>query len=129
MKSGLFVSLLTCAAIIGVVSVELSARGEQPASGVRAAAMHRALLDRYCVTCHNARLNTAGLALDSLDVTKVHSGARTWEQVIRKLRVGAMPPPGRPRPDRLSVTALVSYLETELDHAAAAPPTSMALTT
>src|SRR5688572_621396 len=27
----------------------------------------RAVLDRYCVTCHNSRLKTGGLALDAVD--------------------------------------------------------------
>ena len=116
------VSLLICLILGSVVSVGLTAEKVQPTSEVDAAVPHRALLDRYCVTCHNARLNTAGLALDSLDLAHVDGGAPFWEQVIRKLRVGAMPPPGRPRPDRSSVAALVSYLETELDRAALAHP-------
>ena len=116
------VSLLICVILSGVVSVGLTAERVQPTPEVDAAFPHRALLDRYCVTCHNARLNTAGLALDSLDLAHVDGGAPFWEQVIRKLRVGAMPPPGRPRPDRSSVAALVSYLETELDRAALAHP-------
>jgi len=82
----------------------------------------RALLDRYCVTCHNERLRTAGLALDTMDVTNVSAGAEVWETVIRKLRMGAMPPPGRPRPDQPAYHAFRSYLESSLDRAAAANP-------
>ena len=64
----------------------------------RPAPVDRALLDRYCVTCHNGRLRTGGLALDDLDVTDVAAHAETLEKVVRKLRAGQMPPPGRPRP-------------------------------
>ena len=53
----------------------------------------RALLDRYCVTCHNDRLKTANLSLQSADLTQVPDHAELWEKVIRKLRAGVMPPP------------------------------------
>ncbi len=82
----------------------------------------RALLDEYCVACHNARTRTAGLMLDSADVSQVAAGAETWEKVVRKLRSGAMPPPGRRRPDPRTLDAFVSGLEAELDAAAAARP-------
>src|SRR5215467_3490121 len=62
------------------------------------AAPYRALLDQYCVTCHNERLKTAGLMLDKMDLDRVAEGAETWEKVVRKLRGGMMPPQGRPRP-------------------------------
>ncbi|HIC57025.1 MAG TPA: hypothetical protein EYO94_06455, partial [Acidobacteria bacterium] len=60
---------------------------------------YRAVLDRYCVGCHNDRLQTAGVSLDDLDVAHVATGAETWEKVVRKLRAREMPPPRRPRPD------------------------------
>ena len=69
-----------------------------------------------------SQLRTAGLALDSLDVTKVGEDAEFWEKVVRKLRTGAMPPAGRPRPDDATADAFASWLETELDRAAAATP-------
>ena len=59
----------------------------------------KAVLDTYCVTCHNQRLRTAGLALDDLDVTRPGANAEVWERVIAQLRAGSMPPAGRPRPD------------------------------
>ena len=82
----------------------------------------RALLDHYCVTCHNERLATAGLRLDESDIEHVGAGADTWEKVVQKLRSGAMPPPGRRRPDKPTLDALVTWLETELDREAAAHP-------
>ena len=63
------------------------------------AAAYRAVVDRYCVACHNTRQLTAGLALDSLDLGAVGERADVWEKVVRKLRGGLMPPAGRPRPD------------------------------
>src|SRR6266446_4118046 len=63
------------------------------------AAGNRAVVDRYCVGCHNERTRTAGLMLDTADLTKVAEGAEVWEKVVRKLRAGTMPPQGAPRPD------------------------------
>ena len=82
----------------------------------------RALLKRYCITCHNEELKTAGLMLDRLDVERVGEGAETWEKVVRKLRSRAMPPAGRPRPDKTSYDRFGTWLETELDRAAEARP-------
>jgi len=82
----------------------------------------RALLDRYCVTCHNQELNTAELSLDTMDVGNVSEGAEVWEKVVRKLRGREMPPVGMPRPDETSYDSFAAYLETELDRKAAANP-------
>src|SRR5436189_3397076 len=53
-------------------------------------------LSKYCVTCHNERLRTAGLALDPADLADIAHDPAVWEKVARKLRTGAMPPAGRP---------------------------------
>jgi mono/diheme cytochrome c family protein len=79
-------------------------------------------LNKYCVTCHNGRLKTAGLQIDSLDVDHVAANAPQWEKIVTKLRTGEMPPPGRPRPDADTYRAVASALERELDAAAAATP-------
>ncbi len=85
--------------------------------GNAAATELRAFLDTYCVACHNRKLSTAGLALDSLDAAKPSTGAETWERVIAKLRAGSMPPPGTHRPDAAAYRAAVSSLESEIDRA------------
>jgi mono/diheme cytochrome c family protein len=82
----------------------------------------RALINQYCVTCHNEKAKTAGLMLDKLDLGNVGPHAETWEKVVRKLRVGAMPPQGMPRPDRATMDSLAASIETSLDRAAAAAP-------
>jgi cytochrome c5 len=86
------------------------------------ASPQRALLDRYCITCHNERLKTANLMLDKTDLEHVGEGAEVWERVITKLRSGAMPPAGGPRPDKATVDEFISWLETTLDHGANAHP-------
>ena len=97
----------------------LSAQAAAPATG---AASHQAVVNRYCVTCHNERLKTAGLLLDEVEVGQVNQDPAVWEKVVRKLRTGLMPPDGRPRPDAETYTSMVSYLETALDQASVANP-------
>ena len=111
----------------GVVLVLLAAgvgvaHGEQAASVEPAATPERALLDRYCVTCHNERLQTAGLELDTADVANVSADPALWERVVRKLRAGAMPPAPRPRPDEATYARFIARLETQLDAVASADP-------
>ena len=99
--------------------------GTRPETAPRAAPSEpapRAVLQRYCFACHNQRTLTAGLALDVLDMTRAGEHPEVWEAVIRKLRTGAMPPAGRPRPDKATYDAVVAWLETELDRAALANP-------
>ena len=83
---------------------------------------YNAVVTKYCATCHNERLKTAGLMLDKADLSNVSSSAEVWEKVVRKVRVGMMPPQGMPRPDEATRGAFVSWLETALDRAAAAKP-------
>jgi hypothetical protein len=119
--AGLLLVLL-CAILSGgrqLNAVGLQAHGEtSPATR----ASQRALLDRYCVRCHNERLNTAGLALDTADLEAIGARADLWEKVVAKLNASAMPPVGLPRPSEDARHAIVSWLETELDRAAAAKP-------
>ena len=82
----------------------------------------RAVVDRYCVSCHNQRVKTSDLALDGVDLTNPGANGEIWEGVVRKLRTRSMPPQGMPRPDEATYESLASYLETELDRAAAAKP-------
>jgi mono/diheme cytochrome c family protein len=99
-----------------------SARLAAQTPDAEAATTYRAVLNRYCVTCHNERLKTAGLLLDKADVEHVSVGAEVWEKVIRKLRSVSMPPAGAPRPDKTTYDSFATYLETELDLAALAKP-------
>jgi hypothetical protein len=85
-------------------------------------ASRRAFVDRYCMNCHNDRLKRGELSLASLDLSQVAADARVWEKVARKLRAGVMPPPGLPRPDKVTYESFTAWLEAELDRGAAAHP-------
>ena len=93
-----------------------------PAAEVPPRPSPRQVLDRYCVTCHNQKLKTAGMLLDEADVANPGGGPEVWEKVVRKLRTGTMPPPSMPQPPIEDRRALLSWLETSLDQAAAAKP-------
>jgi cytochrome c5 len=109
----------------GQVSLRAIVRTSLFAAGLCAAApadQHKVLLDKYCVTCHNQKLNTGNLALDRADITRPGDDAGTWERVVRKLKNGQMPPAGLPRPTDAEARATASYLLTSLETAAAAHP-------
>ena len=91
-----------------------AASNAAPADKVNGAAP-RAVLDKYCVGCHNARLKTGGVVLDELDLSRLADHAELAEKVVLKLRSGMMPPPQAPRPDRATRDELISWIETELD--------------
>src|SRR5436309_14279716 len=78
----------------------------------------RALVDQYCVVCHNVKLKTANLLLDQLDLTHLGDHAEIGEKVVRKLRAGMMPPKGAKRPDPATLESLIRWMETELDGSA-----------
>jgi hypothetical protein len=80
------------------------------------------LITKYCISCHNERTRTGGLALDRLDATNPGAHAQTWESVVEKLRAASMPPPGRPRPDAATYLAAADELERTLDLAWIARP-------
>ncbi|HET9358677.1 MAG TPA: DUF1592 domain-containing protein, partial [Vicinamibacterales bacterium] len=82
----------------------------------------RALLDKYCVTCHSDRVKTANLSLQGLDLASVADHAEVWEKVIRKLRAGVMPPPDTPRPSLAEYEGLRDFLEGEIDRAVGTKP-------
>jgi hypothetical protein len=136
MRQGFFVCL---AAWVGVLASAgghplASAGPQQPAAPARGSSSppvqsaaapapdHSALIKQYCVTCHNERLKTAGLSLESVSLANVPAGAEVWEKVIRKVRAGMMPPAGVPRPEQSALDSLVGHLETTLDRAAVATP-------
>jgi hypothetical protein len=85
-------------------------------------AAERALLDQYCVTCHNDKTKIDNFSLQNEDINAVGDHPEVWERVIRKLRAGMMPPPGMPRPPLAKYEELRDWLEAQIDQKAAAHP-------
>ncbi|MCY4030352.1 MAG: DUF1592 domain-containing protein [Acidobacteria bacterium] len=89
------------------------------------AAPPRDFVQRYCVACHNDRGFERGavpISLQGLDFEDVGAHAELWEDVLRKVRSGMMPPPAARRPDDAARGAWLGWLETELDRAAEVRP-------
>ena len=115
------VAAAVCAAFVSF-NGGAAARQQPAAPPPPAKSTSHALVTKYCITCHNERARTGGLALDRLDAANPGANAAIWEAVVEKLRAGSMPPPGRPRPDAATFLAAANELEGALDRAWAANP-------
>ncbi len=85
-------------------------------------AAQNAVLDKYCLGCHNDKVKSGNLSLTGLDLTKIGDHAEIGEKVVRKLRAGMMPPAGIPRPDPTAYNLLTVSLEKQLDAVGLAKP-------
>jgi hypothetical protein len=114
--------LLLVLGAICASSIAFVASGQTPAArpAVRPAfAAQRELIEYYCIECHTSKVRSGNLSLEALDITRVKDNVKDWERVVRKLRAGMMPPPDQERPDKATYMGLVTWLENELDRAAA----------
>jgi hypothetical protein len=78
--------------------------------------------DKYCITCHSQKARTAGLDLETLDLSNPGANGEAFEKIILKLRAGSMPPPGQPRPDAATYQAVATTMENLADREWAAKP-------
>jgi hypothetical protein len=117
----IIMALTACGAVY-VDAARSSGPQPPPAPPAQAAPSPRAVVDRYCVTCHNARLKRGDLVLEGLDIEHVGSNAATWEKVVKKVQAGVMPPAGSPRPAPEVYHGFLTTLERSLDEAAGAAP-------
>lgn len=106
-------------AVLPVLGVALWVPAARAQGQARA---QQALIDQYCVGCHNQTALTAGLALDTLDIANPAPDSDVWERVLGKLSGRVMPPAGAARPDEAGYQTLVSYLTTSLDQLARVRP-------
>ena len=88
-------------------------RGQQPAAS--AVTPQRALINQYCLGCHNDKAKIGGLSLNDFNPDAAGQHAEIAEKVIRKLRGGLMPPAGARRPEGKAAAEFVSFLETRID--------------
>src|SRR6266478_5312402 len=94
----------------------------QPTPAALPIESQKALINEFCMGCHNDKLKSGGMTLAVLDFAHVDQNAELAEKIVHKLRAGMMPPPGAKRPDTETVKAFVASLETAIDKAAAAHP-------
>ncbi|MCU1260389.1 MAG: hypothetical protein JWO80_3274 [Bryobacterales bacterium] len=81
-----------------------------------------ALVNQYCLGCHNQKVKTAGISVQALDAANVGQDPATWEKILRKVNAGQMPPAGLPHPQPAVSLSFTKWLGSELDHSAAAHP-------
>ncbi len=74
-----------------------------------------ALLDQYCMECHNASDWAGGVAFDVMPLGELDRDAAIWEEAVRKIRAGLMPPQGQPRPERAVLDGMAQWLGDGLD--------------
>ncbi len=110
----------TIVASSGLVLLSAAMAYGQAADAISSVPAQRALVNQYCVGCHNDKLKSGGFSWTKLDLAHVGQNAEQAEKVIRKLRAGMMPPGGMPRPDAATVKVFAASLETRIDQAAAA---------
>ena len=97
----------------------------QASSRVESADDFQGFLEQYCLRCHTDRRQQAGavpVSLEGADVDDVGAHADLWEEVVRRVRAGLMPPMGSRGPDPTTRLAAATWLERELDRAAASNP-------
>ena len=118
----LAMSCMAIASIVTLVWSQAGAQAQAPAAPpVQTAATERALINQYCVVCHNEKAKKAGMAaaqaitLDSLDTAHIDQNPESWERAVRKMRAGMMPQAGAPRPPAPVLESMIVYLESELD--------------
>ncbi len=121
MKTRRGVAILAAAAAWLVSASAQEPPRRAPLQGVPSSDLQK-IVNTYCVTCHNDRLKTGGLALDRPELADVAAHADVWEKVIRKVRTGMMPPAGVPRPGAAEREALLSSLTGTLDDASRRAP-------
>jgi mono/diheme cytochrome c family protein len=121
MKKLLLVGGLSCLAT-AMGSLRLQPIEAQVPAQSDTTPVEQALVDKYCISCHNPRTLSGNLSLAGLNATAPADHPETFEKVIRKVRAGLMPPAGMPRPERATLDAFSASLESKLDRAAALTP-------
>src|SRR3984893_14215011 len=101
--------------IAGWAFLQTRAVGQTPAANTLASDPHFAMIDEYCLDCHNAPMKTGGLAFETLDIKHPEANAEIWEKALRKLRGRLMPPPGNPQPPQADIDAFTTWMESTLD--------------
>jgi len=85
------------------------------------------LINDYCVKCHNFEDWAGSLDMESLDFNHVDTAPDTWELMIRKIRIGMMPPVGEDRPDNATLSRFAESIAHRLDETIETVPASPAL--
>jgi hypothetical protein len=119
-KFALAISGFACLGAAAMLVAQTQNSAPAPSAAKADAAKHRAWVNKYCVGCHGQKSPQPSenpVILEGANFDDVLAQAGTWERVLRKLSVRAMPPPGMPHPPEVEYAAFTSWLSTSLDRA------------
>jgi len=85
------------------------------------------LMEQYCIKCHNFEDWAGSLDMEGLDFSHVDAAPETWELMIRKIRIGMMPPVGEERPDNDTMEHFAESIAHQLDETIEVVPASSSL--
>jgi hypothetical protein len=125
MKRTFFICGIVLTALVAARSRAVGV--QRPTVPAPTATAQQALVQQYCITCHNERSKQGGLSLENQSLATAADHPEVWEKVVRKLRAGVMPPPGVRRPPLAEYEGLRDWLEAEIDRKAARNPGSIVL--
>ncbi len=111
--------------LVAVSMAALATHQPEPASArapTDEPASPRAVVEAYCIGCHDGDKPKGGLNLSAVVGDDVARHPEAWEKVVRRMRAGQMPPAGKKRPGEETYHSVVTQLEDSLDRAAAAKP-------
>jgi len=121
MKIRAFVTSVCIGAIGSTLALSVSAADNNSAPEALLADQW-SMIDNYCTDCHNYDEFRGGISLEGLDPDDVHANPDVWEEVLRKLKISAMPPRKQDQPAKEQRQRFVAALEKTLDAAANADP-------
>jgi hypothetical protein len=128
-RNGFLAFAFGLAAATGIGSGLMAADGPAPVTipatsdaGRSPGDKHWAMLNSYCEKCHNSTDWTGGIAFDTMQPDGIPQEAKVWEAAVSKLRGRMMQPPGEKQPDQASIDSFVTWMEGNLDKAAADHP-------
>ena len=84
-------------------------------------------MQEYCVKCHNFEDWAGSLDMESLDFDHVNTDPEHWELMIRKVRIGMMPPVGEDRPGKAAMETFAEKIAQRLDETIETVPAAPSL--
>jgi len=121
MKIRAFVTSVCIGAIGSTLALAVSAADNNSAPEAMLAEQW-SMIENYCTDCHNYDEFRGGISLEGLGPDDVHANPDVWEEVLRKLKISAMPPRKQDQPAKQQRQRFVAALEKTLDAAANADP-------
>src|SRR5688572_875518 len=115
-------ALLLSAGAVAVAAGSFALLGQGAATAQTPAPDHQRVLTQYCQGCHNDKSKIGNFSVQQLRTDNLAANDAAFEKVLRKIKLGEMPPRGMPAPPKQTLTAFTAYLSDTLDRNAAAAP-------